>query len=303
MEDFVALNRRGYRRGAAAWLALVVFAATGLYGIAQESGSAPRVRLNRAIEQLEAGKPAISGIDHMWIDMEHTPFDFEKIEVALRVLQTIRNEKKQMLLAPFVRIPMDGNGDPGWVVQQILEMDALGIVFPGIETKEQALRAVRWMRYTQPAGSKYATPPGLRGKYGAQNWGFKLPDYMRRADVWPLNPDGELFAYLQVETVTAIANIEDILSVPGIAGVHIGGTDLGIAYNGNAAEIEAATQKVLKACIAHKVVCGTSVTTEAEMNRRLGQGFRSIQTAHRGVPAQIRWKLQNAGSGTIAINP
>src|SRR5438128_2630645 len=81
-------------------MGMAIFSALALgagAGAQQPAGTPPRVRMNRLIEQLEAGKPAITGLDHLWIDMEHGPFSLDRLEIAMRVLEKVRNEKKQMM--------------------------------------------------------------------------------------------------------------------------------------------------------------------------------------------------------------
>ena len=58
-------------------------------------------------------------------------------------------------------------------------------------------------------------------------WGVSLPEYYERADVWPLNPQGEIFVILTIEDTEGIKNLKDILkNVPGIGAVLIGEGDL-----------------------------------------------------------------------------
>ena len=98
----------------------------------------------------------------------------------------------------------------------------MGIIFPSIETPEQALAAVRSMRYPQRRDSRYPEPPGLRGS-GTQiatwSWGLSVADYVRRADLWPLNPEGDLVAFMMVETATGVRNVDAIAQVPGVTGI------------------------------------------------------------------------------------
>ena len=58
-------------------------------------------------------------------------------------------------------------------------------------------------------------------------WGLTMPEYYRKADVWPLNPEGELLVFTMIESVPGVHNIDDILkNVPGIGCVLIGEGDL-----------------------------------------------------------------------------
>ena len=51
-------------------------------------------------------------------------------------------------------------------------------------------------------------------------------EYGVKADLWPLNPGGELLAVAMIESAEAIKNIDQILSVPGLGGILIGPSDM-----------------------------------------------------------------------------
>src|SRR5205807_8445606 len=94
----------------------------------------------------------------------------------------------------------------------------MGIIFNGVDNKEQMARLVQYMRYPQQKTSKYQQPPGLRG-YAPGNatfaWGVSAAEYERHADVWPLNPEGDLLAMPMIETAEGLKNVNYIASVPG----------------------------------------------------------------------------------------
>src|SRR5690606_17772346 len=128
-----------------------------------------------------------------------------------------RQGNTQMRTTPIVRIPPNGRNDPEWMVKQILDVGAFGIMFPYVETAEQAQRAVAAMRYPQPRGSDIPEPAGVRGSSpGAAVWYWGVSDYMQRADVWPHNPRGDLMAVLQIESIKGVENAEAIMTTPGV---------------------------------------------------------------------------------------
>jgi 4-hydroxy-2-oxoheptanedioate aldolase len=167
----------------------------------------------------------------------------------------------------------------------------MGIVFPRIENKAQATDAVRAMRYPPQRGTKHPEPAGRRGwgpGRAANLWGLPTQEYaFQAADVWPLNPQGELFVMLMIESPDGVKNIDEILTVPGIGAVHIGASDLGVSLGvgppnpNNPPETEAAVQRVLKSCLAHKVACGYPAVFggDAEVKRRAEQGFKVLQVS------------------------
>ena len=84
--------------------------------------------------------------------------------------------------AVIVRIPATGRelDQNLWMVKQVLDVGAHGIIFPTVETPEQALMAIRAMRYPQRLGAPDQEPAGLRGtspRLAARYWGLSVPDW------------------------------------------------------------------------------------------------------------------------------
>ncbi len=242
-------------------------------------------RLNRVIAQAEQGKVAFVNTDWAWIEMEQNPYIFPELEKRLAELKG--KGPGAPALTPVMRIPMDADEPFRWVTKQVLNVGVFNIVFPQVESKAQALAAVRSMRYPPQRGGKYPEPAGLRS-FGpgraARYWGVPQPEYVRKADVWPLNPEGELLAIMMIETKAGVDHIRDILSVPGVGAVLLGPYDLGMSLGVGAPtpaippETEQAIQKVRSACQAFpKVICGIAGVAVADRDRRVQEGFRMIQ--------------------------
>jgi 4-hydroxy-2-oxoheptanedioate aldolase len=70
---------------------------------------------------------------------------------------------------------------------------------------------------------------GAQG-FAARIWGLSPTEYIRKADPWPLNPDGELFLGLKIENRRALARCEESLAVPGIAFAEWGPGDMGLSF-------------------------------------------------------------------------
>ena len=257
------------------------------------------MRLNRTIETLEEGLPvfglftanlsqqnaralATSDLDFIFIDMEHSPFDMETLRTFLLGMidaaRIVEKGSPQMDVTPLVRIPQYGREKLQFLVKQVLDLGGFGIVFPFISTKEEALNAVASMRYPARRDDPQQEPRGTRGSSpGNARWFWGVSDYSQRADVWPLDPGGELLAVLQIESREGVENIEEILSVPGIGAIFIGPADLSISYGvpGSHPDVAAAIGRVLEACKAHDVPCG--ITTGAgSVEQRLAEGFRFV---------------------------
>ena len=270
------------------------------------------VRLNRAIELLSGGEPAFgvfsadysmrnartlarSNLDFVIFDMEPFPFDVERLNGFLLGMTSKRliHEKGnlQMNVTPFVRVPATGEVEVRRQTSQVLNAGVFGVMYPSISTREEAEYAVRAMRWvTQAHGSPAPSfePTGLRG-FGAgdANWYWGVRDYMQRADVWPHDPQGELLAIIQIETPEGVANIEEIVSVPGVGVIFIESSDLTSSMGfPPGSEVEAAIQRVLSACLAQDVPC--AIMTEAgSVERRLSKGFRFVTVGFDGSSGMV----------------
>ena len=290
MSDF--LPPAGSARRGPWWVCCLGALCAVLLSVPQRVSAQPDVRLNRLIETLEQGRPAITSDVWIFIDQEHGPYVIDQLGTRLRDLAETRNDRGQQRLAPFVRVPTEGDQDVRWVIKQVLERGAMGIIVPQVENAQQATKIVQAMRYPQRRNSPHPTPPGRRGFAGApRTWGLSVMDYLEVADVWPLNPDGELFLFPMIENGAGVGNINEILDVPGVAGVLIGPNDLSMGLgvgpwqtDGRAfhpRETEAAIQTVARACVAKEKYCGMVTWTEAETTKYVADGFKVIFATYR----------------------
>jgi 4-hydroxy-2-oxoheptanedioate aldolase len=284
------------RRLVLPWHWLIGVGAGSLLALWAEPVAAQKPRLNPLIASLEQGRPALSGAEWMFVDMEHGPYLLDRLQAVLDDLGKKKLATGQFSTAPIVRIPLEGDESFRFAVKQVLDMGALGVVFPHIETRAQALEAIRSMRYPPQRGAKAPEPAGKRGwgpGRAAAYWGLPVNEYaFQRADVWPLNPAGELFAMIMIETAEGVKNIDDIITVPGIGAIFIGASDLGVSLGVgppgpggvNPPETEAAVQKVLKSCVSKKVACAYPVLGgETELKQRTAEGFKVLLVAGRSA--------------------
>lgn len=280
-------------------LALVLCCAPAV--LAAQATPAASVRLNRTIELLAAGQAtfgifshdrslvnarslARSGLDFVFIDMEHGALDIETLQVFLLGMtdksRIMQKGNLQPDVTPIVRIPVNGGDLATFVVKQVLDVGAMGVMFPYINNAEEALRAVRSVRYPQRRGSPDFEPQGIRGSgAGNASWLWGVSDYSARADVWPLDPRGEIMAVIQIETAEAMRNLDAILDVPGISAIFVGPSDLGLSLGVSGpegqAELEAAVQRVLRAAKARNLPIG--ITTGAgSVEQRIREGFNFV---------------------------
>lgn len=290
--------------------AVVFTTLAGAWGLAQ---SAPK-HLNPVIERLAAGKPFIgfqtgdlslenaraiarADIDYVYLEMEHGPMDFEGLHRftvgMIDKAGILKKGNAQPNVAIFARFAPYGREQAQWFVKQALDIGLMGVIFNGIDDPEQALLAVRNMRYPQKRTSKYPEPKGLRGYApGMAIWSWGVPDaeYERRADVWPLNPDGDLLAIMMIETAEGLKNADAIAAVPGVGAIFVGaGGDLHqyLGVETNSPEVEQAFQTILKACQAHNVACGITALNGNDIAKRLREGWKMIRTTG---PAVTQWR-------------
>lgn len=249
--------------------------------------SAQDFRANRMVGALAAGQQATSSETWTFVDTEHAPFNVTVLRQTILNLLSKKTATGQVELAPIVRIPAEGDeiAYNRWMIKQALESGAMGIIVPKVETAEEAGNMVAAMRYPQLRGSKFPNPQGLRGGGGPfKEWGLKSNvEYQDAADVWPLNPKGELIALPMIETRKGVENINAILDVPGIAGVLIGPSDFSLDHgvrDSETPDVQASIKKVADACVAKKKHCGIVAFTPAAQDRYQKWGFKVM--AHLG---------------------
>jgi 4-hydroxy-2-oxoheptanedioate aldolase len=144
-------------------------------------------------------------------------------------------------------------------------------------------------------------PTGLRG-YAPTNalwfWGIGSDEYTKRADLWPLNPQGDLLAVIMIETVEGLKNVNEIASVPGVGMLFPGAAaDLSMSMGVpmNSPEREAALQTVLKACLAHNVACGILANAN-DVEKRIKEGWKYLEMGGTGVSGAAEAGLRAARS-------
>ena len=287
--------------------------------------SASAQRLNKLIELFENDQPAFgvlsfdyslnnaramasSGLDFLFIDMEHAPFDIERLRLFLLGMTDKRSiiEKGNLQpdVVPLVRIPAAGGAEELIAqAKQVLDVGVFGIFFPAVHTREQAELAVRATRYPQYNEAPDYEPEGLRGRNPSNaTWYWGVRDYHAKADVWPLDPQGELLAMMFIESRAGVENIEEIITVPGLGGIFIGPSDLStsMGYTSPAApEVEEAIQTVLGACLEHDVPCAIT-TGPGSVQQRIEQGFSFVTVGadgglNTGASSALRLGREAAG--------
>tara|TARA_Y100000588_G_scaffold374892_1_gene450616 strand:+ start:813 stop:1778 length:966 start_codon:yes stop_codon:yes gene_type:complete len=279
------------------WTGIVAGTLLGAAGSAQEG----YLHLNPVVEKLSQGKHVFGvsttdlslqnaralarepSIDYVYVDMEHNPLRFEQLEqfVAFLVASDkagfIERGHAQAHPAVFARFPPYGREDNVWMVKHALDIGLMGVLINNIETPEQAENIVRTIRPRQLRSSLIPNPPGVRGTLVCGFWGISGRECRRRADLWPLNPQGDLLFWAMIETKEGVENADAIAQVPGVGGFYLGaGSDLSSAYGAESPddpEVAAAFERLLGICRRRELACGGTVNP-ANAALRMQQGYR-----------------------------
>ncbi|HJU17212.1 MAG TPA: aldolase/citrate lyase family protein [Stellaceae bacterium] len=282
-------------------------------------------RLNGVIRALEDNKPAFvtfaaaeigtaqainaAPYDGIVFEMEHRPYDVRALRDCLQYMldrrQIVTGGTVAPPVTPFVRIPPNGGEMSQWVAKQVLDQGVYGIVWPHVSTVEEARSAVAACRYPRPRSAAYYEPPGQRGDApaaAARYWGLSQQDYYARADVWPLNPKGEILVAIMCEEVRAVKNLPKILKeVPGIGVVIIGegdlSQDLGVPRQYEHPTVAAAIDEVLAICKEHGVACGHPHVDARNVAALVDKGFRYLMPAPVMSFAALELGRKAAGRG------
>ena len=239
--------------------------------------------VNRAVELLKRSQPIYYGgagelsyekgveasgrwEDYLVVEMEHGLFDLPSLKAFMTGLAD-GGPAPTGHLTPCIIVTLPTNGTSeavmranAWMVKQLLALGVHGLLLCHAETPGAVrafVEAARYPFHTQGVGNGLEV--GQRGSGGqgfaARNRGLAVPDYVQKADVWPLNPEGELMLGLKIENQRALANVDESLAVPGIAFAEWGPGDMGMSFGypdrhdpPYPPEMIAARSAVLKAC-------------------------------------------------------
>lgn len=246
-------------------------------------------RINKAIELLEQDQPvyymgphsghvltyeqgladAQTWADYINVGMEHGSFDMTGLDNYLKGLVDGGPTKSgHKTPAIIVELPVEGTSEDiikfnAWQVRQILARGVHGILLCTAESADAVRAFVEACRYpSNLQGVGEGLSKGTRG-VGSENtaspvWGVDRDEYILKADPWPLNPDGELFLGLKIETVRGLNHCEQIFTVPGITWAEMGPGDMHMSMglirgDGDDPRVNAARARVNAACVKNGV--------------------------------------------------
>ena len=113
-------------------------------------------------------------------------------------------------ITPLVRVPWN---EPG-IIGKVLDGGAWGVICPMVNNAAEAKALASLCLY--PPKGKRSNGPIRAGAYGAAT------PYQKTAN-------DEVLIIPMIETQEAIDNIDAILDVPGISGIYVGPSDLGLS--------------------------------------------------------------------------
>ena len=219
------------------------------------------------------------GFDFAVIDAEHCQYDFHQIEDFIRAAE-FRG------LIPIVRT-VDCSRN---YILKTLDMGAMGLFLPFIKTADEVRQAISYAKYP---------PVGERGLGHAHKVAYgrdpivlssRPEDYLEWANENTL-------VIPQCETVDAVKNIEEILSVAGVAGIFVGPYDLsismGLPCQFDNPKFISAVEHVRSACVnAGKFVFTMGMTPE-DAEEKIRPGFQRSPgnrhvLSHKGRPVLYR---------------
>jgi 4-hydroxy-2-oxoheptanedioate aldolase len=192
------------------------------------------------------------------LDTEHGPAGPREAEDAARACD----------LAGMSLLVRPRGLDPKLILQY-LDAGAMGIMLPGLRDADEARHLVQAVKYP---------PKGLRGiaAVRANRWTLgpeRIEDYVERAN-------DETLVLPQVETLDAVANLADLVRVPGVDGFIIGPRDLAMAMGypeGPARpEVEEAIDHITKTVLDAGLLIGTVAPTGARAKELMGKGHRIL---------------------------
>jgi len=139
-----------------------------------------------------------AGFDWLWFDLEHGPIPFGALHNMINATAVAGDTT-----TPLTRVP----AEELWTVKPVLDAGSLGVIFPFIETADQARAAINATRY--PDGTPSGGKRGFGPFYAASRWGVGLRDYAEQAN-------DVILRVMMLESKTAVENCEEIMAVDGI---------------------------------------------------------------------------------------
>jgi 2-keto-3-deoxy-L-rhamnonate aldolase RhmA len=202
----------------------------------------------------------MSGVDFVGIDIEHSTISQEQAQSIISACHS----------AGVCCLPRIATHNQE-VIKRLLDSGADGIIVPTVDTPEQVEKLIEWMKYP---------PLGKRG-YGiarAQGYGHDFEEYTSN---W--NDSSSLI--IQIESISAVENIEKLLQFEEVDGAMVGPYDisgsLGIPGQIDHQKVKDAGKQVVDACHKFGKSCGTQDIdpTSESVQAALDSGYTFVVLA------------------------
>ena len=179
-----------------------------------------------------------AGFDFVIIDAEHGPISMQSAQNMIRAAETAN-------ITPIIRVSSNDEA----LILRALDIGAQGIEIPQVNSKPQAIKAVKSVKYS-PQGERGVCRYVRAANYSSMD---KF-EYFKSA-----NEETMIIAH--IEGVEGINNLDEILSVPGIDVIFIGPYDLsqslGIPGQVNNPLVTEKMKEVVLKCKQNKIAVGT----------------------------------------------
>lgn len=196
-----------------------------------------------------------AGYDWICIDTQHGLIGYDQMLPMLQALSATGTPA-------FVRVPWNQPSD----IMKALDAGAQGVIVPMVSSREEASRAVGACRFA---------PQGYRS-YGPTRASLQVSDF------GPESANRAVVCVVMIETVEAMAALDEILSVPGVDGVYVGPNDLAVTHGmkpDGTASVPAhgrLIETILAACERHGVTAGIHCAGPETAIRWREAGFRML---------------------------
>ena len=201
-------------------------------------------------------------LDYLIVDGEHSPVD------APTMAQMVAAIADSGGPAPFVRVAHASIDN----IKKALDSGAYGLIVPMIDTREEAEQVVAWSKFP-PEGER-----SFGSSYAGLAFGASMGEYLRIANQ-------EIVVSIQIESKTAVENLEALMSVRGIDMFFVGPADLSISLgldpipeNTHPLFLEA-LEEIKASAKKHKRPLGIFCSNGAAAKQRISEGFQFVNVS------------------------
>lgn len=193
-------------------------------------------------------------------------------DTFLRYIEEVKKAGGSMRTHPFgakIGIWHTNPANVGNAIIRQLNAGHSSVSMEAVESAQEVRDVIKAMRLVSAGGTRPET--GLEN--AAAYWGLSVDEYKKKADVWPLNRNGELIISVIIESREGLARVREIAAEPGVGQIFAGYGTLGGVFRDDPAGREAAAAQILAACKEFKIPCGFPTNNPAEIEQRTKEGW------------------------------